>query len=60
MQLRQQANKLGRKSSKLKGSPNDPIHAEFETAKKKYEKEIDYCKKHHWQDWLEKADNPDI
>ena len=60
MQLRQQANKLGRKSSKLKGSPNDSIHAKFKNIRKKYKKEIDYCKKHHWWDQLKKADNPDI
>jgi ribonuclease HI len=59
-QLRKAANKAGRKASKAKGNPRDPAHKEFEEARKKYVKEIDYCKKHHWRDWLEKAEEPDI
>jgi hypothetical protein len=31
-------------------SLNDSIHAKFENIRKKYKKEIDYCKKHHWWD----------
>ena len=60
MLLRRQANKLGRASSKRRSNPQDTIHAEFANAKKRYEKEIKYCKRHHWRDWLEKAEDLDI
>jgi ribonuclease HI len=58
--LRRTAKKLGRKAHKLKNRPNDPVHGEYAEAKKRYEKEIEYCKTHHWRDWLEKAEDPDI
>ena len=58
--LRREASRLGRKASKLKDRPNDPTHSESAKAKKAYEKAIEYNKKHHWRDWLEKADDPDI
>jgi hypothetical protein len=58
--LRRQANKLGQISSKRKNNLEDPIHMEFSNAKRRYEKEIEYCKRHDWHDWLEKADDPDI
>ena len=53
-------NKLGREASKLREYPNHKIHAEYEAAKKKYAKEIEWSKKHHWRDWLERAVDPDI
>lgn len=59
-QLRRNANKLGREASKQKSRPTHPIHGEYEEARKKYEREIEYSKKHHWRDWLEKATDPDI
>jgi exonuclease III len=58
--LRREASKLGRKASQFKDYPNNPVHAESIKAKKDYEKAIEYNKKHHWRDWLEKADDPDI
>ena len=58
--LRREASRLGRKASKLKNRPNDLVHVESAKAKKAYEKAIEYNKKHHWRDWLEKADDPDI
>jgi ribonuclease HI len=59
-QLRRSVNKLGRKSHKRKDNPSDPIHGKYKDAKKEYEREIEYCKSHHWRDWLEKAEDPDI
>ena len=58
--LRRKASKIGRKASKYKDNPNNPLHAESAKAKKEYDKAIEYNKKHHWRDWLEKADDPDI
>lgn len=60
LNLRRQANKLGRKSSKRRSDPEDSIHAEYANTKKQYEQEIEYCKRHHWRDWLEKAEDLDI
>jgi hypothetical protein len=59
-QLRREASKLGRKASQHKDEPNNPIHAESIKVKKAYEKSIEHNKRHHWRDWLEKADDPDI
>jgi hypothetical protein len=36
------------------------MYAESAKAKKVYNKAVEYNKKHHWRDWLEKADDPDI
>jgi len=60
MDLQREASKLGRKASVLNNRPSDPIHAQSTVAKKAYEKAIEYNKKHHWRDWLEKAEDPDI
>ena len=60
MDLRREASKIGRKASKYKNDPTNPLHVESAKAKKTYEKTIEYNKKHHWRDWLEKADDPDI
>ena len=58
--LRKKANKLGRTASKYKWNPGNPVHAEYEEAKKSYAKEIENSKRTHWRDWLEKAEEPDI
>jgi ribonuclease HI len=58
--LRREASRLGRKASKSKDRLDDPIHAESVKAKRAYERAIEYNKKHHWRDWLEKAEDPDI
>jgi hypothetical protein len=60
MQLCCKASKLGRRASKLKDRSNDPIYAKSIKAKKAYKKAIEYNKKHHWRDWLEKANDLDI
>ena len=58
--LRKKANKLGRKASKYRWDPGNPVHAEHEEAKKLYAKEIESSKRTHWRDWLERAEEPDI
>jgi hypothetical protein len=51
---------LERKASKNKNNLYNPLHAESAKAMKTYEKAIEYNKRHHWRDWLEKASDPDI
>ena len=51
---------MERKASKHKDNLNNPVHAESTKMEKAYEKAIEYNKRHHWRDWLEKASNPDI
>src|SRR6266404_2197858 len=58
--LRRETAKLGRKSYKHKRWVNHPVHEEHMAAQKKYSKTIQYSKKHHWCDWLEKATDPDL
>ena len=59
-QLRKQADKLGRKAYKLKYTPEHVIHEEHRAAVKRYVNTMEYNKKQHWRDWLEKAEEPDI
>jgi hypothetical protein len=54
------ANKLGRKASKLENLPDHQIHVEYEKAKKQYASKIEKCKRQHWHNWLEKAVDLDI
>ena len=58
--LRKEADNSGRKAFKFRQDSDHPIHAEHALARKKYEKTVEYSKKHHWRDWLEKASDPDI
>jgi ribonuclease HI len=60
MQLRRQAEKLGRLSYQNKANPDHNIHAEHKEAVKRYDKTLQFTKKQHWRDWLEKAEDPDI
>jgi hypothetical protein len=46
--------------SKLTHQPEHPIHKEHAASSKTYSKTIEYSKRHHWRDWLEKATNPDL
>ena len=57
---RREVGKLGRTAYKLKCRKNHPIHEELATARKRYNQSIEYAKKHHWRDWLEKASDPDL
>ena len=60
MDLRRKTNRLGRKVSKLGNRPNAQLQADYEEAKRRYASEIEKSKRHHWRDWLEKAEDPDI
>jgi len=59
-QLRKQTNKLGRESYRLRLTLQHRIHAEHSKAEKRYQKMLEYTKKHHWHHWLEKAKDLDI
>ena len=59
-QLRRKANKLGRQSYELRRDPEHRVHADHKEASKLYVRTILYNKKHHWRDWLERAEDPDI
>ena len=59
-QLRKQADKLGRKAYKLKHLPEHIVHKEHREVSKKYEKTLQSTKRHHWRDWLEKAEDLDL
>ena len=58
--LRKRANKLGRLSYKHKDNPAHPVHAEHKAAVRTYSNTLKSTKKHHWRDWLERAEDPDI
>ena len=58
--LRRKTNRLGRKVSKLGNRPNAQLQADYKEAKRRYASEIEKSKRHHWRDWLEKAEDPDI
>jgi hypothetical protein len=58
--LRCQADKLGRKASKLSHLPYHYLHAEHTAAVKLYRTTLENMKRQHWRDWLEKAEDPDI
>ena len=59
-ELRKHFRKLGRKVGKYMEQLEHPIHAEYKDAHRKYDRAIKYSKQHHWQDWLEKASDPDL
>jgi len=41
-------------------NPQHEIHTEHNEVTKRYGKTLEYTKKHHWHNWLEKAKDPDI
>jgi hypothetical protein len=59
-QLRQHANKTGRKASRYKDWPDHHSHAEHHEANKAFHRTLECTKCQHWRDWLEKAEDPDI
>jgi len=59
-QLRRQSNKLGRQAYDRRHDPGHSIHGEYVAATKKYRRILDQTKDHHWRDWLEKGEDPDI
>ena len=59
-QLRQATNKLGRQSYSRRHDPEHAVHREHDEAARNYRRILEQTKKHHWRDWLEKAEDPDI
>ena len=59
-QLHRLSNKLGRQSHQRGQDPEHDIHRQHNAAKKKYCKVLDYTKRHHWRDWLEKGEDLDL
>jgi len=59
-QLQHAANKLGRQSYRRCLDVDHAIHSEHAAMVKKYHNTLDQTKRHHWRDWLEKAEDPDI
>jgi len=59
-QLQKEANKLGRQSYKRRSEPEHTIHKEHKKASKIYRDTLEYTKKQHWHDWLERAEDLDI
>ena len=51
---------MGKKVYKVRQDSDHPGHAEYTLAQKTYKKTVEYSKKHHWHDWLEKASDLDI
>ena len=58
--LRQEANRKGCKASRYKNWPEHHSHEERQVANKTFHKTLEHTKRQHWQDWLKKADDPDI
>lgn len=59
-QMRKQSNKLGRKAYERRYELEHKVHAQRKEVAKRYESNLEYNKKHHWRDWLEKLEEPDI
>ena len=59
-QMRSRSNKLGRQSYRHRNELDHAIHAQHKEAAKRYEGTLEYNRKQHWRDWLERADEPDI
>ncbi|KAH9055899.1 hypothetical protein EDB87DRAFT_1549170, partial [Lactarius vividus] len=57
---RRETDKVGRKAFKYRCWLEHPIHTELIAAHKKYSKDIQHVKQHHWRDWLKKASDLDI
>jgi len=60
MQLCKNANKLGRQAFNLRDKADHVVYKDYRDMVKLYKKTLVSTKKHHWHDWLEKADDPDI
>lgn len=59
-QLHRQSNKLGRQSYDWHHDLGHSVHGAHNVASKKYQKILDQTKNHHWRDWLERWEDPDI
>ena len=60
MQMQKQADLSGRQSFLCRNKPEHAVHIQHKEAKKRYVNNMEYNKRQHWRDWLEKADEPDI
>jgi len=58
--LHREANKLGWLSYKNRDKPFHYMHAAHTDTDKNYHRMLQSTKMHHWRDWLEKAEDPDI
>jgi len=58
--MQKQSSKLGRKAYERRYEPEHEVHAQHKEAAKRYKNNLKYTKKHHWRDWLEKLEEPDI
>jgi hypothetical protein len=58
--LRRDANRKGRKASKIRNQPGHPIHEERKEANRLFKRTLERTKRQHWRDWLERAEDPDI
>ena len=59
-QLCHQSNKLGRQLYNQRHDLGHAIHRAHVVASKQYQKLLDQTREHHWRDWLEKGEDPDI
>jgi len=59
-QLCRKTNKLGRQSYERCNDPGHRVHAEHKEMAKRYGGILLYSKNQHWQDWLERVEEPDI
>ena len=59
-QLHCQSNKLGRQLYDWRHDLGHAIHRAHVVASKQYQKLLDQTREHHWRDWLEKGEDPDI
>lgn len=59
-QLHKQVNKVGRQAYKLRNNTAHLIHNEHAKAIRTYDRTLDQTKQHHWRDWLERAEDPNI
>jgi hypothetical protein len=53
-------NKLGRQSYKMHLVIDHQVHGKHTAMVKQYRAILEQTKRHHWCDWLEKSDEPDI
>jgi len=60
MQMHKQANLSGRQSFICCNKPEHAVHIQHKAEKKRYDSKLEYNKKQHWRDWLERAEEPDI
>jgi hypothetical protein len=58
--LRKDMLKCCRKACKNRSARSNPLWEQFKEARRKFGRELEKTKKNHWQDWLERATDPDL